>query len=211
MSKEKTIAVIGVTGIQVSLLLSSAAYKGPRWYSRLFYQGASVARTFLKLPGWKVRGITRDTKKEAAEEMTAQGVELVRADLDDQASLLEAFRGASAIFANTDFFLHLFAALDMGEDQLRGQTPNQYAYRREVEQNLNAAAAASEPSVLKTLDRFVLSSLGDARTLSGGKYETVYHFDSKAEVPTESDAAGILFVNAGGALAAVAGAIAALL
>ena len=33
----------------------------------------------------------------------------------------------------------------------------------------------------------------------------------EAEVPTESDAAGILFVNAGGALAAVAGAIAALL
>ncbi|KAH8170499.1 hypothetical protein LIA77_09280 [Sarocladium implicatum] len=32
-----------------------------------------------------------------------------------------------------------------------------------------------------------------------------------AEVPTESDAAGILFINAGGALAAVAGAIAALL
>ena len=33
----------------------------------------------------------------------------------------------------------------------------------------------------------------------------------EAEVPTGSDAAGILFVNAGGALAAVAGAIAALL
>lgn len=145
-------------------------------------QGSSTARTFLALPGWKVRGITRDPQSESAQNLATEGVELVRADLDDRASLLEAFRGASAIFVNTDFFLHLFAALEMSEDQLQGQSPNQYAYRREVEQNLNAVAAASDPSVLKTLDRLVLSSLGDARTLSGGKFKTIYHFDSKAEV-----------------------------
>lgn len=47
---------------------------------------------------------------------------------------------------------------------------------------MNIAEAAEDPSVLKTLERFVLSALSDARKWSGGKYTTVYHFDSKAEM-----------------------------
>lgn len=35
--------------------------------------------------------------------------------------------------------------------------------------------------MLKTLKRFVLSSLVDARKWSAGKYTTIYHYDSKAE------------------------------
>lgn len=47
---------------------------------------------------------------------------------------------------------------------------------------MNIAEAAASPSVVKTLERFVLSSLSDARKWSGGKYKTVYHFDSKYEM-----------------------------
>jgi len=44
------------------------------------------------------------------------------------------------------------------------------------------AIAASSPEVMKTLERFVWSSLPDVTKLSGGKYTKVWHFDSKAEV-----------------------------
>lgn len=51
-----------------------------------------------------------------------------------------------------------------------------------MQQGLNIAAAASAPEVMKTLERFVYSSLADATKFSGGKLKEVYHFDSKAEV-----------------------------
>lgn len=47
---------------------------------------------------------------------------------------------------------------------------------------MNIAAAAADPGVLRTLERFVMSNLSDASKWSGGKYTTVYHFDSKAEM-----------------------------
>lgn len=45
---------------------------------------------------------------------------------------------------------------------------------------MNVAHAATDPSVLGTLEHFVYSSLSDASRCSGGKYTTIYHFDSKA-------------------------------
>lgn len=36
--------------------------------------------------------------------MTAQGVEMVAADLDDKASLVKAFEGAYGVYAVTDFW-----------------------------------------------------------------------------------------------------------
>jgi hypothetical protein len=80
-----------------------------------------------------------------------------------------------------DFFLQLQQAL-MPRVTTPGRTPNEYAYDREVEQGINVAEAAASPVVLRTLDRFVLSSLSDARKWSGGKYKTVYHYDSETEM-----------------------------
>ncbi|KAE9362806.1 NAD(P)-binding protein [Stipitochalara longipes BDJ] len=155
----KIIAIIGATGIQ----------------------GSSVARTFLGFPEWRVRGITRNPSSEAAKALAANGVEIVKGDLDDKSSLIAAFEGAAVIFSNTDFFLHLRSALMSGVPTT-GRTPNKYAYDREVEQGINIAEAAASPTVIKALERFVLSSLSDARKWSGGKYTTVYHYDSKAEM-----------------------------
>lgn len=98
----------------------------------------------------------------------------MKGDLDDAASLRAAFEGANAIFANTDFFSHMFDGTH-GPD-----TALQYAFDREVEQGTNVACAASNSSVLGTLEHFVYSSLSDASRCSGGKYTTIYHFDSKA-------------------------------
>jgi hypothetical protein len=113
--------------------------------------------------------------------LAAKGVEIVKADIDDKHSLFPAFEGASVIFSNTDFFLHLRNALAPGGSP-SGRTPNEHAFDREVAQGINIAEAAASPAVLKTLERFVLSSLSDARKWSGGKYTTVYHYDSKAEM-----------------------------
>jgi hypothetical protein len=63
-----------------------------------------------------------------------------------------------------------------------GRTPNKHAFDREVAQGINIAEPVTLPAVLKTSERFVLSSLSGARKWSGGKYTTVYHYDSKAEV-----------------------------
>ncbi|KAF4631244.1 hypothetical protein G7Y89_g6884 [Cudoniella acicularis] len=156
----KTIVIIGVTGIQ----------------------GSSVANTFLPLPSWHVRGITRNPSSKAAQALATKGVEIVKGDIDDKDSLIPAFEGANVIFSNTDFFLHLRSALTSPGDDNSGRTPNEYAYDREVEQGINISAAAAEPTVLKTLERFVLSSLSDATKWSKEKYTTVYHFDSKAEM-----------------------------
>jgi hypothetical protein len=113
--------------------------------------------------------------------LTAKGVEIIKADIDDMNSLLPAFEGANVIFSNTDFFGHFFSAIK-SNDPSSARTPNEIAYELEVAQGVNIAEAAASPAVLKTLERFVLSSLCDARKWSGGKYTNVYHFDSKAEM-----------------------------
>lgn len=136
---------------------------------------------FLRLPGWKVRGITRNPSGTAAQTLAANGVEVVKGDLDDIKSLLSAFEGAAVIFSNPDFFGHLFQVLATN-DSLGGRTPLVYAYDREVEQGIRIAEAAASPTVLKTLELFIFSSLVEARKWSNGKYAHVYHYDSKAEI-----------------------------
>ena len=162
------------------LLLSSY----PINFSRLLIsspQGTSVADTFLHLPGWRVRGITRDPTKVQAQELTARGVEIVVADLNDVKSLIPAFTGATAIFAVTDFWAPMFSP-ETNSHLKPSQTLNEYCYDLELQQGRNIANAAAAESTMKTLKRFVYSSLSDAKRWSGGKYTWVYHFDAKAKV-----------------------------
>ncbi|KAL5332408.1 hypothetical protein BJX70DRAFT_384223 [Aspergillus crustosus] len=165
----KTIVIIGATGTQ----------------------GSAVAHTFLQLPNWHVRGITRNPASAASQALTAKGVQIIKADIDDKASLLPAFAGAAVIFSNTDFFAHLQHALSRpgitgsgsgtGTPEEEEEDPNKYAYTREVEQGVNIAEAAASPAVLKTLERFIYSSLPDPRKCSAGRYNTVWHYNSKAD------------------------------
>ncbi|MCJ1307880.1 hypothetical protein MMC25_001528 [Agyrium rufum] len=158
----KLIVIIGITGIQ----------------------GSSVAATFLETPGWKIRGITRDPSKAAAVALSEKGIEVVKADLNDVDSLKAAFLGATAIFSVTDFWAPIFqpTAASNAEIEKRGVPPNRYAYDLEIEQGMNAAIAASDPAVLKTLTHFVYSALADATKWSKGKYKMNLHFESKGKV-----------------------------
>jgi NAD(P)-dependent dehydrogenase (short-subunit alcohol dehydrogenase family) len=54
-------------------------------------QGGGVVNVMKKTPGWKVRAITRNPESDAAKKLAAEGIEVVRADFDDEASLTKAF------------------------------------------------------------------------------------------------------------------------
>ncbi|OBT48566.1 hypothetical protein VE00_01369 [Pseudogymnoascus sp. WSF 3629] len=77
-------------------------------------QGGGVVDIFLKEPGWKVRGTTRNTSSEKAKALAAKGVEMVSANLNDEESLERAFEGATAIFAFTDYYDTFF---DLGPEK----------------------------------------------------------------------------------------------
>src|SRR5688500_2871464 len=56
-------------------------------------QGGAVARKLLA-DGWKVRALTRDVGKPAAQELKVLGAEIVPGDMEDRAQLDAAFQGA---------------------------------------------------------------------------------------------------------------------
>ena len=56
-------------------------------------QGGATARA-LAGKGFKIRAMTRNPDGDAATALAATGAELVKADLDDEASLREALKGA---------------------------------------------------------------------------------------------------------------------
>ena len=62
------------------------------------HQGGAVANELLA-KGVKVRGLTRKPESEAAKALAARGVEIVKGDLDDEASLKQALQGAWGAFS----------------------------------------------------------------------------------------------------------------
>ncbi|EED18711.1 hscarg dehydrogenase, putative [Talaromyces stipitatus ATCC 10500] len=141
-------------------------------------QGGSVADIFLQEPGWKIRGLTRDPKKTSSAKWEVKGIEMVQADVDDFESLKRALQGAHAIFAVTDFWGPMYDQRSYGRLQL-GQTISEYCYELEVRRGINIANAAA---CIETLERFVFSGLPGIKSIAGGKYQYVYHFDAKAEI-----------------------------
>ena len=147
MADKKIIAVVGATGAQ----------------------GGGLARAILadRNGEFRVRALTRNPDSDKARALAAAGAELVRADLDDQASLERAFAGAHGVFALTNFWEH-------------------FSPEKELAQAGNQARAAKAAGVhhviwstLEDTRRWV--PLGDDRlpTLQG-RYK-VPHFDAKGE------------------------------
>ncbi|KAH3161880.1 hypothetical protein KXW84_007658 [Aspergillus fumigatus] len=68
-------------------------------------QGGSVIRTILQdaklSQEFRIRGITRDTTKPAAQALSKQGVELRNADMNSKESLLQALQGSHSVFLVT--------------------------------------------------------------------------------------------------------------
>ncbi|KAJ7879298.1 hypothetical protein B0H14DRAFT_2709906 [Mycena olivaceomarginata] len=126
-------------------------------------QGAAVARTLLKDGTFIPRAITRSPESAAALKLMAEGIEVVKADPLDKASLVGAMRGSEAVFAITTPIFPLKA---------EGEGAN------EVDQGKNMVDAAKEADV----KFFIFISLPDIKKLSGGKYKNVLHYDQKVVV-----------------------------
>lgn len=154
---KKIIAVVGATG----------------------QQGGGLARAILADPagGFAVRALTRNPDSPAAQELAAQGAEVVAANLDDETSLREALAGAYGAFFVTAYWEYN----DVAREQAQARAM------------ANAAAAAG-------LQHVVWSTLPDTRnhipldddrvpTLMGA-YK-VPHFDSKAEADEYFREAGV--------------------
>src|SRR5690242_20547376 len=67
-------------------------------------QGSSVVNAVLEdaklSKEYTIRGTTRDPGQTSAQALAKKGVEVVRADVDDAASLKKAFEGAHVVSAN---------------------------------------------------------------------------------------------------------------
>lgn len=153
-STKKIIAIVGATG----------------------KQGSSVARTFLSLPNWHVRCLTRQPDSAASENLRSQGAEIILAELADITSLSRAFENANAIFLNTDFFATFYGNLSTGIDV---DTSSQNALQTEVTYGKNAVKAAAQ---VPTLERFVYSAFISMNEASEGKYHRCFHWEGKAHV-----------------------------
>jgi uncharacterized protein YbjT (DUF2867 family) len=114
-------------------------------------QGGLVARKLLA-EGWKVRALTRDLNKPAAQELRALGAEILSGDMDDRAQLDVAFQGAYGVFSVQNYWL-----------------PN-VGFEGEIRQGKNVADAAKAAGV----QHLVYSSVGAAQRGMGQK-----HFESK--------------------------------
>lgn len=115
-------------------------------------QGGATVRALLER-GYSVRALTRHPESERAQKLAAAGVEVVKGDLGDPASLTAAVKGVDGVFSVTDFWEH-------GHD-------------KEIAHGKNLADAAQTAGV----KHFVYSSVGGA-----DRARTVGHFESKWQV-----------------------------
>ena len=157
MSEQKIIAVTGATGAQ----------------------GGGLVRAILADPSgeFTARAITRNPESDAAVALRDQGVEVVKADLDDEASLRRAFAGAHGAFCVTNFWEH-------------------FDPEREKTQAGNLARAARAAGVshaiwstLEDVRQYVAPDHDRIPTLAGG-YK-VPHMDAKGEANDLFRAAGV--------------------
>jgi len=132
-------------------------------------QGGGLIRAILAHPDgdFIARALTRDPESEKAQALAALGVEVVKADLDDEASLVAAFSGAYGAYCLTNFWEH-------------------FSPDKEIVQAGNLARAAKTAGV----SHVIWSTLEDVRDfvpLSDDRMPTlmekykVPHFDAKGE------------------------------
>ncbi|EMT69658.1 NAD(P)-binding protein [Fusarium oxysporum II5] len=138
-------------------------------------QGGSVINSLeASRKPYRIRGLTRDTKKEKAQALAKRGVELVNVDLSagNVADIQQAFQGATYIFIMTNFWEHL----DKDREIAEGKTMVEAARKTGVKLLL----ISSEPNATK---------------VSNGTLTNVFHFDSKAAISDHARAIGVPFVD----------------
>jgi uncharacterized protein YbjT (DUF2867 family) len=135
----KTIVVVGATG----------------------RQGQQVARHLVR-QGWTVRGLTRKPAGKKADLLRQWGVQIVKANLEDIASLEAAFQNAYGVY-------------DM-------QAPVPGKINVEIQQGKNVAAAAQKTGV----QHLVYGSAGPSDTKTG-----IEQWDAKIEITQAMKALGL--------------------
>jgi uncharacterized protein YbjT (DUF2867 family) len=116
-------------------------------------QGGATVRHLAKVGGFKLRAMTRKPDSDAAKALAAQGVELVAGDLDDEASLARAVKGAWGVFSV--------------------QNTWEAGIEKEEEQGKRFAKVAKDNGV----QHFVYTSVGSADEGTG-----IPHFENKFRV-----------------------------
>jgi uncharacterized protein YbjT (DUF2867 family) len=114
-------------------------------------QGGSVVKHLLER-GHEVRALVRDPDSSNAKKLASSGVNVIRASLDDAATLAKPLDGATSMFAMT--------------------TPFEGGVAAEIRQGIAAADATKAAGV-----HLVFTSVGSANRSTG-----VPHFESKYEV-----------------------------
>ena len=101
---KKVIAVVGATGAQ----------------------GGGLARAILRDKGgdFTARAITRKPDSDRAKELASQGAEVVKADLDDPASVERAFNGAYGGFCVTNFWEHFSPQKETAQAKTMAEAAN---------------------------------------------------------------------------------------
>jgi uncharacterized protein YbjT (DUF2867 family) len=127
MTNDRTILITGVTG----------------------KQGGAVARA-LQGSGFRLRGLTRQPESEPATALARDGVDIVKGDLDDEATLGRALAGAWGVFGV--------------------QNTWEAGVEREEVQGKRLATLAREAGV----EHYVYTSVGSAHKRTG-----IPHFDNK--------------------------------
>ena len=112
-------------------------------------QGGAVAQA-LQGSGFRLRGLTRKPESEHAAALMRQGIEIVKGDLDDEATLRRALAGAWGVFGV--------------------QNTGEAGVEREEAQGKRLATLAREAGV----EHYVYTSVGSAH-----KRTSVPHFDNK--------------------------------
>lgn len=107
---------------------------------------------------------------------------MVQANLHDPESLRNVFKGANLVFSVTDFWKPFLDPKNHVRAKELGKTNGRYGYELEYEQGKNIVdALAKEVDGLDEVG-LVASTLCSARKVSKGKYQELWHFDSKADV-----------------------------
>jgi uncharacterized protein YbjT (DUF2867 family) len=126
------------------------------------HQGGAALR-HLRAKGFPVRAFTRDPDKPEARALIGHGVEVVRGDLDDPASITRALDGVFGVFSVQDAFAGAEA---------------------EIRRGINLVDAAGRSAI----SHFVYSSVGSADQKTG-----VPHFDSKFQIEEHIRGTGVSY------------------
>ncbi|UPL01807.1 hypothetical protein LCI18_012741 [Fusarium solani-melongenae] len=126
-------------------------------------QGGSVIRALAashEASRFRIRGVCRDTEKDAAKRLASSGVEVVSAELSSEKDVRRALAGAHAVFLITAY------------------TGNPGSREIEIQQGKLVATVSKELGV----EHLIYSSLLSVTECSAGTIRTAHEFDSKAIV-----------------------------